>query len=204
MARYRTAMARVIRSGAKRRGTDESEVRARIVRAASVIINEEGFAAITAPRLADTIGLRRPIIYYYFDDMDEIRKAAVRFAYGETKAAALLTLPYKNPVDVLWRIFEKTSAPLSELTTYSLRDESYRPLLAEIMEDLRRTFISPIEAQVAERPHTAILGPAGMAFLVQAVSTALATERRLGLDLGHSTVRQFFASALGVTAAIDG
>jgi len=187
----------------KRRGADESEVRAHIVRAASEIVGKEGFAAVTAPRLADHVGLRRPIIYYYFDDMDEIRKAAVRLAYDETKSAALLTLANNNPVDVLWRIFERTSAPLSELTNYSLRGESYRPLLAEIMEDLRLTFVSLIEVHVAEHPRTVALGSAGLACLIQAVSTALATERRLGLDLGHSTVRQFFATALGVTAAID-
>lgn len=188
----------------KRRGADESEVRAHIVRAASEIIGEEGFAAVTAPRLAQRIGLRRPIIYYYFDDMDQIRKAAVRLAYEETKAAALATLSDERPADVLWRIFEQTSAPLSELTNYSLRGESFRPLLAEIMEDLRSTFSGAIDAHISEHALTADLGSAGLAFLIQAVSTALATERRLGLDLGHSTVRQFFEKALGVTAsAVD-
>jgi AcrR family transcriptional regulator len=60
----------------KRKGTDNSKVRAHIVGAASEIVGKEEFAAVIAPRLADHVGLRRSIIYYYFDDMDETRKAA--------------------------------------------------------------------------------------------------------------------------------
>lgn len=187
----------------KRRGANGSEVRARIVEAASLIIAEEGFVAISAPRLADQTGLRRPLIYYYFDDMDQIRLAAVRHAYDRTKASALSTITIDNPADVLWKIFEMSSAPLSELLNYSLRGEPFRLLLSEIMDDLRSTFAEALKPCVDQNAVTKMLGAAGLAFMIQTVSTALANERRLGLEAGHHEVRQFFLTALGINAARD-
>jgi len=180
----------------KRRGLLDSEVRMRIVRAAAEIIGQEGFAAVTAPRLAEHIGLQRPIIYYYFEDMDQIRIEAVRLAYEETKARALARLSTDKPIDVLWRVFENAAAPLSELTNYSIRGEPFRPLLADIIEDIRSTFSTAIDAYNAARGLCTGLDAAGVAFLIQAVSTAMATERSLGLKAGHSHVRQFLEAAL--------
>lgn len=185
----------------KRRGAHGSEVRARIVEAASEIIAEEGFVAISAPRLADHTGLNRPLIYYYFDDMDQIRLAAVRHAYDSTKNSALSDIQTENPADVLWKIFELSSAPLSELLNYSLRGEPFRLLLSEIMDDLRSTFTQALKPCVEQNVVTKQLGAAGLAFLIQTVSTALANERRLGLEAGHHEVRQFFMTTLGINAA---
>jgi AcrR family transcriptional regulator len=185
----------------KRKGAADSEVRARIVRAASDIIGREGFDRVTAPRLAADIGLQRPIIYYYFDDMDQIRIAAVRLTYEEAKATAMARLASEPPVDVFWRIFENAAAPLSELTAHALRGGPFRPLLTEIIEDLRSTFGATMQPSGPDARHAGGLDAAGLAFLIQSVSIALATERRLGLSLGHEQVRRFFESALGVSAA---
>lgn len=182
----------------KRRGADGSEVRTRIIEAASEIIVAEGFNAVSAPRLAEHTGLHRPLIYYYFDDMDEVRLAAVRFSYAHTKALAVARIATDDPAEVLWRIFEQSSAPLSELLNYSLRGEAFRLLLSEITADLRTTFVEALRSCADHNSITRDLGPAGLAMLIQTVSTALANERRLGLTSGHSEVRAFFATVLGI------
>lgn len=176
----------------KRTGALNSSVRERILRSALKLIDEEGFNSVTAPRLAAEIGLRRPIIYYYFDDIDHLLVAAIRLAYAETRIAAMDALSSDKSIETLWQIFSIAAAPLSELMARALRSEPFRDLYQEVTRDMRTIFAKAIEHERAAQHVDDPLDAASLAFFVQTLSAAVAMERRMGITIGHSDIRRIF------------
>jgi AcrR family transcriptional regulator len=60
---------------ATRRPEDES--RALLIEAATDLINTEGYAALTARKLAGKVGRKRQIVHYYFRIMDDLLLAVI-------------------------------------------------------------------------------------------------------------------------------
>lgn len=56
---------------AKRRmAADRSKTRAQLIEAAGRLLSKEGYAAVTARRLAEEMGIKRQTVHYYFSTID--------------------------------------------------------------------------------------------------------------------------------------
>lgn len=170
---------------------EASEIRPRIIRAALALIENEGFSAVTAPRLATEIGLRRTVIYYYFQDIDQVLIEAVMLAYQESKDEAISSIRTRNAKEVLWDFFSNAAAPLSELIALAIRNERFKAIYTGIIADFRSHIVTAIQHQNAARHAEPELDPESLTLLIQIVSSAIATERRLGLSAGHSGLKDY-------------
>ena len=62
----------------RRKGSEHSATRLKLIEAAESLMLEEGYAAVTARRLAVKGGLKSQLLHYYFEDMDELFAAVIR------------------------------------------------------------------------------------------------------------------------------
>lgn len=167
------------------------EMRSRIVKAALEIIASEGFGAVTAPRLAEEIGLRRPIIYYYFQDIDDIAIEAIRLSYQQLKLTFLRQLDDRGPSQIMWDMLGNAAAPMAEFTALALRKEKFKSVYQEVISDLRATFSEIFHRGGLPGNSASHLDADGYALLIQIASIALGTERKLELSAGHATLKKF-------------
>jgi AcrR family transcriptional regulator len=63
---------------ARRKGAENSKIRAQLIQGAVQILRDEGASAVTAGRLAERVGLRRHIVHCYFGTLDELFVAVMR------------------------------------------------------------------------------------------------------------------------------
>lgn len=168
-----------------------SEIRPRIIRAALELIETEGFNAVTAPRLAAEIGLRRTVIYYYFEDIDQILIEAVSLAYQEQKEAAIKSMATKDATEALWDFFSVAAAPLSELMALAIRNERFKVAYVSMVADFRSHITAAIKQQYVSEGVTPELEPESLALLIQIASSAIAAEKRMGLTSGHIGLREY-------------
>ena len=57
---------------ARRMGPKGSPIWSSMLDAAEVILCEEGYGALTSRRVAERIGVKQRLVYYYFRTMDEL------------------------------------------------------------------------------------------------------------------------------------
>ncbi len=62
----------------RRVGAEDSATRLALIQAATEIMLEEGYAAVTSRRVAAKAGVKPPLVHYYFPSMDDLFLAALR------------------------------------------------------------------------------------------------------------------------------
>ncbi|MCB2059564.1 MAG: TetR/AcrR family transcriptional regulator [Novosphingobium sp.] len=172
-------------SAKRRLGARDSEVRTRLVDAAAEIVREEGCAALTAGRLAKTVGLSRQSVHYYFGTIEDIFIEILRSQAAEVKRRALESFAAGNPLRVIWEFRRATSAMTSELMAMAIRSEAIRTEMARSMEQLAGVSVAAVE-DYARRNSVEFPVPAEVvAFVLTNMSYAIALGRELGATAGH-------------------
>lgn len=172
---------------ATRRPGDKSRVL--LIEAAARIINEQGYAALSARNLAERVGLKRQIVHYYFQTMEDLLKSVVRH-YGEEGLARFdKALKSEMPLRVLWEM-----PPDSSATTFAfLAMASHLPAIrAEVLvylEKFRAMQIEALARYVDERGLKLPISPAAAVIIVQSIAQSLSTEASLGTRQGHSETK---------------
>src|ERR1700741_4149160 len=81
-----------------------------LIAAAVDIIKTEGYAALSARRLAEKVGLKRQIVHYYFRTMEDLLLAVIRH-YGEQGLARFAeAFSSHAPLRVIWETRADASA----------------------------------------------------------------------------------------------
>lgn len=186
---------------ARRMGPVGSENWHAMLDGAEAVLREEGHAALTSRRIAEQIGVKQRLVYYYFATMDELVTALFhRLSERELlrlHAAQASDLPLRE----LWDICMHTADGrlISEYMALANRIEGLRQEVIHFVQESRRIQIAALEAAFARVPHRA--GMPAPALAIMAASTALTInrERHLGIDLGHSealaAIEGFLAAA---------
>lgn len=174
---------------ATRRPAEES--RALLIEAAADVINSEGYAALSARKLAERVGLSRQIVHYYFRTMEELLLAVVRH-YGDQGLARLAAaMKEGNPLRAIWDIESDSSA-----TTHAfLAMAKHRPAIRAEIELYYRKFcelqLEAVTGYLASQGKRTQLSPRGAILLVQSISQGLKAEADLGgADSGHAEIRE--------------
>jgi AcrR family transcriptional regulator len=119
---------------AERKGRHRAERESKIVAAARLIAEREGWTAVTIRRLADEIEYSQPVLYSHFDNRDAIVAAVALEGFGEL-ARVLLEAAHKST--------GKQDA-LDKVATAYLEFAFDRPALYEAM------FILPTDLRFAK------------------------------------------------------
>jgi AcrR family transcriptional regulator len=151
----------------RRLGSPEAKNRQVLLDAAEQLMLAEGYAAVTARRVAAQAGLKYQLVHYYFRTMNDLFLALFRRRAEEGLDRQAKALASSQP---LWALWEFSTDPAGTRITMEFMG------LAAILEGYG----------VAAQAYP----PEVLAVLLTGVSRVLVMERELGLSLGHAQTRE--------------
>lgn len=180
----------------RRKGAENSKIRADLIRAAVQILQDEGAAAVTARRLADRVGLGRHIVHYYFGTIEEVFVAVMR--EGGTQSEDLLRESAKtgDAVNLLWDNIGQSASIILELMKLSIRHPSIAAEYKIYTERFRTAMSVILEAYARSRGITLPTSTPATALVIQSVATSIAIEASMGLTMGHAEAEEALLSWL--------
>jgi AcrR family transcriptional regulator len=159
-----------------------------LIEAAVEIIRTEGYAALSARRLAEKVGLKRQIVHYYFRTIEELLLSVVRF-YGDSGLARMREALRREPLKALWEVQADASATTFAFVAMASHQPAIRAEMRRYMDEFRQVQTDAIAAYFKARGVKPALPPAAIAILIQSVSQTLAVENSIGATRGHAETR---------------
>ena len=182
----------------RRMGPVGSENWSAMLDGAEAILREEGHAALTSRSIAERVGVKQRLVYYYFRTMDELivalfERMSVRELQRLEDARA-----DEYPLRTIWDIcISSTDARLiSQFMALANRIEGLRKEVIKFIEASRAIQVELIGAACQRTPGALGLAPEGLAIIATSVARSLARERQLGTTSGHAQIEAMIETFL--------
>jgi TetR/AcrR family transcriptional regulator len=181
----------------RRRGTETSATRTALLDAAEQLICEEGYASVSARRLASKAGLKPQLVHYYFRTMDDLFVAVVRRGGDRALEHLAKALASSQPLRAVWNVGndQKTARLSVEFLALANHRKAIRAEVKRYAEQMR---IVQAAALTRQFEAGADLGVAPLTAVVLTVAAAnlLFLESALGISLGHGETQAFIERSL--------
>jgi AcrR family transcriptional regulator len=182
----------------KRRPAEES--RTLLIEAAADIINNEGYAALSARKLAEKVGLKRQIVHYYFRTMEELLLAVVHH-YGDLGLARLEdALASRNPLRAIWETEADSSATSYAFMAMAKHAPAIRSEIELYFRKFRKLQVEAVARHFAETGVSEV-SPEAAVIMIQSIAQGLMAEQALGNDKGHAQVEALVGQWIERTTA---
>lgn len=182
----------------RRRAAPDSEMRSRLLDAAEAIIRECGHGALTSRTLAERLSLKRQIVHYYFESMDELLVQVVR--RNSERALAALEEPEvrANPLRAIWQMSnDRDLAVLAlELAALAARRPAVRAVVREAAEAARAAQTRILGEHLAARGIVPAIDPEVATIVLASLSYTMVQEDAVGITAGHDKLRALVEAAL--------
>jgi AcrR family transcriptional regulator len=168
-----------------------SSTRTLMLEATETILREEGYAALTSRRVADRLGAKQQLVFYYFRTMDELVVEAFRRLAKRELERLEAALAADRPVHELWDacIHKGDARLIAEFTALAHRNEDLRKEVVELIERLREVHVEAITRASREADGgLAGLPAVALSFLASSAALALIRESAIGVSMGHAEV----------------
>jgi AcrR family transcriptional regulator len=172
----------------RRLGADNAKNRLRLVDATERLLCEEGYAAISARRVAEEAGLKLPLVYYYFRTMDDLILEVVRKNSARRLKHFVQALASPEPLRAIWKVNRDHSSAISatELIALANHRESIRTEVVAAAREFRSLQIEAVDRLLADKGiDRETYPPAGIVAIVAALTRAMAQDTALGVDAGY-------------------
>ena len=158
--------------------------------AAEATLLEEGYGALTSRRIAERVGVKQRLVYYYFQTMDELITETFRRMAQRELERMRQTLDANMPARQLWDVCIQTtdSRVTSEFMALAYRNEPLRLEVIYFIEESRRLQAQAISRALALSGVAAPSDPDALALLATGVALAITREQALGVELGHASL----------------
>jgi AcrR family transcriptional regulator len=182
----------------RRRGTETSATRTALLDAAERLICDEGYAAVSARRLASKAGLKPQLVHYYFRTMDELFVAVIRRGGDRMLQQLEKALTSVQPLRAIWKVGnDRRTARLSvEFLALANHRKAVRAQVRRYAQQMRTVQAAALArryelgyADLGVKPLTAVV-------LTTAAAHLLFLESALGIRLGHDETRSFIEQSL--------
>jgi TetR/AcrR family transcriptional regulator len=182
----------------RRRGVENSAVRAALIEAAEQLIREEGYPAVTARNLADKINLKRQIVHYYFYSMDDLFIAVIRLGADNWRPRLEAALTSNEPLRALWELnSDPDQATLSlELNALANRRPAVRAEVKRFAEEFRDLQTRVLVQHLEKRGISPNIRPIVATVLLTSLSQVLTLETAINVDRGHAETLAFVDDCL--------
>jgi AcrR family transcriptional regulator len=196
-AKAPSAKASATSSTTRRRGPGDSKTRAALIGAASQLILEQGYEAVTARSVAARAGVHSGLVHYYFHSMDSLLLAVFREGADANLRRQERALTSPNPLTELWKVnSDPRGVKLQqEFMVLAYRDEAIRSEIAAYaarFREIEKQALAPL-LQVAGESG---LSAAAASVLIDSLARTIALERSLGLTDGHKDIEKLVANYL--------
>lgn len=155
------------------------------------VLREEGHAALTSRRVAERVGVKQRLIYYYFRTMDELVVALFERLSERELARLRRAADSELPLREIWNVCVHTADArlVTEFMALASRIEALRAHVTFFIEESRRIQMAAIERAAARADTAKPLSADGLALLATSLALSLTRESQIGVDLGHASVR---------------
>ncbi len=180
-------------SGSRRMGPIDSAMGEAMLNAAEDVLREEGYAALTSRRVADYLGVKQRLVYYYFRTMDDLVLETFRRLEVRELARLNKAIASARPLHEVWDICINTSDArlISEFMALANRDEGLRIAVIEFIEESRKLQVRALRRAIANSGRESQLpSPEVIAFIGTSVALALNREAALGTHRAHAAMKK--------------
>ena len=163
-----------------------AESRALLIQAAAEIINDEGYAALSARALAEKVGLKRQIVHYYFRTMEDLLLAVVRHYGDESLDRLSNAMKSGDPLRVIWQEEPDASATTYAFLAMAKHIPSIRAETERYFERFRDLKVAAVTNYLVDAGLISDLSPAALVTIIQSIAQGLKAEEALGSKSGHA------------------
>ena len=193
MHMIRKRMKAATRPKSRRMGPSGSANWHAMLDAAEDVLREEGYGALTSRRVAERVGIKQRLVYYYFRTMDELivemfRRLSVRELESLRVAASS-----QRPLTEIWQIGIHTnddSKIISEFMALANHLPALRTEVITFIEEARRIQVAALTAALKKKGAQRYLPASALAIIATSVALSLSREAELGITAGHATVME--------------
>jgi AcrR family transcriptional regulator len=159
------------------------------------ILREEGYAALTSRAVADRIGVKQRLVYYYFATMDDLIVETFRRLSVRELERMRRMLAEPRPLHELWDVLIHTTDArlITEFTALANRSEGLRAEVIDFIEQSRAIQVEALTAALKAKGRGTQIAPVGLVMLATSAALSLTREAELGVSAGHAEV----AGAIG-------
>jgi AcrR family transcriptional regulator len=174
----------------RRMGPPGSENWHAMLDGAEFILREEGHAQLTSRRIAEQIGVKQRLVYYYFHTMDDLVVALFHRLSEREMERLRAAVQGPNALREIWATtIGSTDARLfSEFRALANRIDPLKSQVIRFIEESRAIEVEAVRAALARRPSASSLPAPALAIIATSVALALTREARLGISSGHTDV----------------
>jgi AcrR family transcriptional regulator len=183
----------------RRIGAESSKTRARLIDVTERLMLAEGYASVTARRVASEAEVTPPLVHYYFPKLDDLFVAVMRRRADQQLQRQARLLASDEPLRALWTFStdRKGARLLTEFMALSNHRKSIRGEIAALAERFRAIELEALERAVAEgRVDLAGAPPAAVLALLSVSARGLINEEAIGMKTGHAEARALIESLI--------
>jgi AcrR family transcriptional regulator len=171
----------------RRMGTPGSENWHSMLDGSEDILREEGHAALTSRRIAERIGVKQRLVYYYFRTMDDLIVEMFRRSSERDLQRLQETSESALPLRQLWEIcFHSHDARLiSEYMALANRIPELRAEVIRFIERSRDIQVRALTEAIERQPRKAAIPAPAIALMATSIGLSLNREEQLGVQSGH-------------------
>lgn len=190
----------------RRMGPEGSEVWHLMLDGAEVILREEGHAELTSRRVAERIGVKQRLVYYYFRTMDDLVISLFRRLAEREMGRLELAAGRPRPLRAIWDIsLHSTDGRLiAEFMALANRIEGLKREVVRFIEAARQIEVRVLSQALGRAPQIGRLGPTGLAVTITSLALLLSREQQLGIEAGHQEILSALDALLDQLEPLDG
>jgi AcrR family transcriptional regulator len=190
---------------ARRMGPKGSEIWHAMLDAAEKIMQDQGYGKLTSRSVAERIGVKQRLVYYYFSTMDELIVEAFRRAAAREIARLGLALTSEHSIREIWKVFIETTDTklVSEFVALSHRIDALGKEVKAHIEECRKLQVHALEQAMAANRIEPIIPPIAATIFANAAMLTLHHEVGIGVRDGHDEVLKVIADFIGLYDPAD-
>lgn len=176
----------------RRMGDPESASAQAILDGAERVLQTQGYGAITSRSVAEEAGVKHQLVYYYFQNIDDLLLAAFKRRMDRGLERLKEDARSQKPIRAVWEDFNDAIDAWLDFEYMALANhhDGVRQEIVRFQTEARAIQVEIIERVYREKGMEAsFLPPEALAFLVTHVSMALVREEGTGFTLGHDEIR---------------
>jgi AcrR family transcriptional regulator len=154
------------------------------------ILREAGYAALTSRSVADRVGVKQRLVYYYFQTMDDLIVETFRRLSTRELERLRQALSSERPLHEIWNVSVHTSDArmISEFMALANRIEGLRKEVIHFIRESRAIQVEALTAALQRQSRSTHIPTVGLALLATSVALAINREAQLGMADGHSEI----------------
>ena len=154
------------------------------------ILREDGYGALTSRSVAERIGVKQRLVYYYFQTMEELIVETFRRLSVRELERLRQALAADRPLREIWDVCVHTSDArlISEFMALANRIDPLRAEVIHFIEESRRIQVEGLLAALRARDLPATLPPIVVVMMATSLALTLTRESALGVSDGHGDV----------------